>query len=89
MKVDIQRLVAHCDVYQKNKYSNLAPTSLLQPFPILEKIWEDISMDFIEGPPLSWGIDSILLVSDQLSKYGHFLGLCHHFSAHSVASLFI
>ena len=89
MKTDIQQFVAQCDICQKNKYSNLTPAGLLQPLPVPENIWDDISMDFIEALPSSEGFDSILVVVDCLSKCGHFIGLGHPFSTTSIASVFI
>ena len=45
----------------------------LQPLLILEKIWENISMDFIEALPRSKGSDTIWVIVDRLSKYAHFV----------------
>lgn len=74
---------------KKNKCIALALSGLLQPLHILEQVWEDLSMDFIEGLPKSDGSDSILVVVDQLSKYGHFIPIKHPFSAQVVASPFV
>jgi hypothetical protein len=51
--------------------------------------WAEISMDFIEGLPLSKGKDVILVVVDRLTKYVYFLPLSHPYTFHKVATLFI
>lgn len=50
---------------------------LLLPLQVPKSIWEDISLDFINGLPQSRRVDTILAVVDHLSKYGHFIGLKH------------
>ncbi|RVW83267.1 Transposon Tf2-12 polyprotein [Vitis vinifera] len=89
MKNDIKEFVEKCPVCQQNKTLTLSPAGLLQPLPILDKIWDDVTMDFIEGLPKSEGYSSILVVVDRLSKYAHFSLLKHPFTAQTVAAIFV
>lgn len=45
-------------------------------------------MDFIEGLPKSGGYDSIIVVLDWPSKFGHFIVLKHPCTAKQVADVF-
>ena len=86
MRAEIEQYLAACTTCQRHKYSTLSPVGLLQPLQSL--IWDDLTMDFIEGLPRSEGYDTILVVVDRLSKYVHFIALKHPFSAQSVALTF-
>lgn len=74
----VQQYVLACPTCQQQK-----------TLPIPSQIWEDVSIDFVEGLSKSQGYDTVLVVVDRLSKYSHFIGLKHPFTAASVAQKFI
>jgi hypothetical protein len=89
MQKRIRDYVRACDTCQRQKYAATSPGGLLQPLPIPNAIWEDLSLDFITGLPKSKGYDAVLVVVDRLSKYGHFILLKHPYTAKSVAEIFM
>ena len=62
---------------------------LLQPLPIPARIWEDLSMDFVEGLSVAKGYDVIMVVVDRFTKYAHFIPLSHPYTVLSVAQAFV
>ncbi|GJY33020.1 retrotransposon-related protein [Tanacetum coccineum] len=89
MRHDVKTFVASCTVCQRSKYDLAAYLGLLQPLPVPNLIWKEISMDFIEGLPMSNGKSVILVVVDRLSKYNHFIAPSHPFTAVQVANAFM
>lgn len=89
MRKEVTNYVRSCNVCQQQKLSQHSPAGLLQPLQITSQDWSDISMDFIQGLPKSKGVDTIFLVVDRLSKYAHFIGLQHPFTAFSVVEAFV
>jgi hypothetical protein len=75
MSADIRKYVEECDLCQRNNNENVSTPRLLHPLHIPNQKWEEISMDFIEGLPISNIKDKILVVVDRLTKYAHFIGV--------------
>jgi len=74
MKKEIAAYVARCDTCCRVKAVHLRPAGLLQPLSIPGWKWEEISMDFIVGLPLTQkGHNSIWVVVDRLTKSAHFI----------------
>lgn len=86
LRKDVHKFAQECDIYQRNKPDIAAYLGLLQPLPIPEVVWSQISMDFIDSLPKSNGFEVILVVVDRLSKYAHFLPLKHPYTPKLVAS---
>ncbi|TYK16773.1 putative integrase [Cucumis melo var. makuwa] len=57
MKQDVKKYGEECLVCQRNKSLALSPAGLLWPPEVLNNIWSDISMDFIEGLPKAAGFE--------------------------------
>lgn len=89
MKEDVKQFVQACDICQRQKYSPTSPGGLLQPLPIPEQVWEDVSVDFITGLPRSRGYEAILVVVDRLTKYSNFVPLKHPYTAKGIAEIFV
>jgi hypothetical protein len=89
MKTDVQEFVCQCEVCQHAKHLNQHPQGLLQALPTPAGAWQDITVDFVEGLPLSEGANAILVVVDHFTKYAHFIPMKHPFLALQVARVFV
>ena len=73
MGEDVQAYVKSCLVCQMDKTERKKAAGLLQPLPIPERPWENISMDFIIGFPKVRDFKSVFVVVDRFSKYVVFI----------------
>ncbi|GKU99858.1 hypothetical protein SLEP1_g12641 [Rubroshorea leprosula] len=74
MKREIARFVSQCLTCQKVKAEHQRLLGKLQPLPIPQWKWENITMDFVIGLPRTLkGNDSIWVIVDRLTKSAHFL----------------
>ena len=89
MRKVVKIFIKECDTCQRNKVETIHPAGLLQPLPIPERNWTDISLDFIDGLPSSEGYTVVMVVVDRLSKYAHFMPLHHPYTALKVARVFM
>jgi hypothetical protein len=89
MKAAVLKFVQTCVTCQQAKPARDKLPGKLQPLPVPSAAWQIISMDFVEGLPLSSSVNCILVVVDSFTKYAHFIPLRHPFTAAGVAKIFM
>jgi hypothetical protein len=77
LKHDVEQYIVNCSVCKQAKSEHHGVLGKLQPLSIPDQAWTVICMDFIEGLPKSQNFDTILVVIDKFSKYGHFIPMTH------------
>lgn len=75
MYEDVRRFVRNCDACGANNSWKDRRQGFLKPLPIPERVWSEISMDFVGDLNPSKGRTNILVVTDRLSKGVFFKGL--------------
>ena len=74
MSADVREYVRSCDLCQRSKPAQGKTRGLLQPLPIPTDRWEEVSMDFVTGLPVTpKGHDAALVIVDRLSKWAYFI----------------
>jgi hypothetical protein len=90
MKHEAALYVFECNTYWKVKADYMKPGGLLQPLSVPKWKWDDISMDFIVGLPLTASkFDSIWVIVGRLSKSAHFIPIHTNYNVQKYAGIYI
>lgn len=89
MHTVVKHFINACATCQYNKYSTKKPYRLLQPLPLPNQVWDDISMDFITNLPNTHNRSTIWVIVDRLTKFAHFIALPATFTVPSLAPIFL
>lgn len=88
MDEEIQKYVVSCDLCQRNKPSQRSKIGLLQPLPIPNRPWQQVSMDLITQLPRSKiGNDAIVVFVDKLTKMVHYIPTTTNVTAPKLAKI--
>ncbi|RVW25255.1 Transposon Tf2-2 polyprotein [Vitis vinifera] len=86
---EVEAYVRTCLVCQQDKVEQRQPRGLLEPLPVAERPWDNVTMDFIIGLPKSEDSGSIIVVVDRFSKYATFIAAPTDCTAEETARLFL
>ena len=88
MKKDISEYVSKCLTCQQVKAEHQVPSGLLNPLPIPQWKWDNITMDFISSFPLTQRKhEAVRVIVYRLIKSAHFLPVRLDYSMDSIAEL--
>ena len=90
----VEEYIQKCDKCQRSKHAQHTLYGRLQPVPTINQPWKTITFDFIVKLPVSQEpmtqqyYDTILVVTDKLTKYGKFVPYLEGSSAEELAYAF-
>ena len=67
-KEDVKKYIQGCFKCQQNKVQHQKKSGELHLLEILQRLWQEISIDIIEPLPRSNGMDAIVVIIDQFTK---------------------
>jgi hypothetical protein len=88
IKTDVRRYVKGCDMCQKNKAIRRPDHITLNPLPIPDKPWTEISIDMIGPLPKSQEKDAIIVIVDRFSKMIHLIPTTTSLSSSDLAEMY-
>jgi len=65
---EIRTFVRNCDSCSSNKAWRTRRQGFLKPLPIPDRVWSEISIDFVTDLPESKGCTTMVVITDRLSK---------------------
>ena len=90
MKKDISEYVSKCLMCQQVKTEHQVPSDLLNPLIIPQWKWDNITMDFVFGFPLTQRKhDAVWVIMDKLTKSAHFLSVRLDYPIYRLAELYV
>ena len=90
MKREIAEYVSRYAICQQVKAERKKPFGLMQPLPVPQWKWENITMDFVfKLPRTQNGFDGIWVIVDRLTKSAHFIPVREKYSLNKLAELFL
>jgi hypothetical protein len=95
MRKQVETVVRECDICSKSKSNRHAPYGQLKSPPVPTRAWKSIALDFIiklppsKDPMTGTEYDSILVITERLTKYGYFIPYWEASSAEALAHTFL
>lgn len=90
MKRDMVEFVQRCLTCQQVKAEHQRPAGVLQPLPIPEWKWDQVTMDFVTGLPRTpRRHDAAWIVVDRLTKTANFLPIRATYGLDKLAELYV
>ena len=90
MKRDVTEYLSKCLTCQQVKAEHQILTGLLNPLPIPQWKWDNITMDFVSSLPLTQKKhDSVWVIVDKLTKSAHFIPVRMDYLMDRLAELYM